>query len=75
MIAANIRRLCKEQGITISALEKSLNIGNGTISRWDNSSPRVDTLKLVADNFGITVDSLLRPDDAQIGAAACSSSA
>ena len=63
MIIANVRGFCATRGISLSALEKTLCIGNGTISRWDKSSPRVDTLKAVADYFGITVDELLREDD------------
>lgn len=62
MIAENIRRLCKERGTSISALEKNLGIGNGTISRWENCSPRVDTLKAVADYFNQTIDDLLQDD-------------
>lgn len=54
-----IKRLCKERGISIRALEQTLGMGNGVIGKWSNSSPRVDTAKLVADYFGITVDDLL----------------
>ena len=54
-----IKRLCKERGTSIRALEQTLGIGNGVIGKWSNSSPRVDTAKLVADYFGITVDDLL----------------
>ena len=64
MIAENIRNLCKQQGISICALEKNLEIGNGTISRWDKSSPRVNTLKTVADYLGCSIDELRREDNA-----------
>lgn len=59
MILKNIQALCKERNISISALEKAVNIGNGTISRWGESSPRVNSLKVVAEYFGVTVDDLL----------------
>ncbi|MCI8594889.1 MAG: helix-turn-helix transcriptional regulator [Oscillospiraceae bacterium] len=55
-----IRALCKKRGISIWALEKKLGIGNGVVARWAQSSPRVESIKAVADFFGITVDELLR---------------
>lgn len=58
----NIRRKCAEHGITIAALERDTGIGNGVIARWQTSSPRVDSLKKVADYFGVTVDELLTTD-------------
>ena len=59
MIYENISRLCLENGISISKLEKTLGFGNGVIGKWNDSSPRADALKKVADFFGVTVDSLL----------------
>lgn len=59
MILKNISSLCKEKGISIAKLEKEVGLGNGTIGKWAESSPKVDTLKKVADFFGVTVDSLL----------------
>ena len=54
-----IKALCVERGITIAELERETGIGNGTISRWGQSFPRVDRLRAVADFFGCTVDELL----------------
>lgn len=59
MIYDNISRLCQEKNITISALERELGIGNGTIGGWRRSSPRIDKLALVANYFGITIDDLV----------------
>lgn len=55
-----IRSLCQEHGTSVWALERELGIGNGVIARWSRSSPRVETVKLVADYFGVTVDELLK---------------
>ena len=60
LILENVKRLCKQKQTSIWALEKALGIGNGTISKWETSSPSVDKLKRVADYFGVTVDDLLR---------------
>ena len=62
MILDNIRKLCEKQGLTLRALERALNIGNGVIAGWSEGRPRVDLLKRVADYFGVTVDELLRED-------------
>ena len=59
MIYKNVVRLCKEKGISIARLERETGIGNGTIGRWEKSSPSVDNAKKVADFFGVTVDSLM----------------
>lgn len=54
----NIQALCKAAGISISALEKATGLGNGVISRWENSSPRLENVQLVAKYFGVSVDQL-----------------
>ena len=55
MILSRIMALCEKKGISISKLEKECGIGNGTISRWDESAPRIDNLKKVADYFGVDI--------------------
>ena len=60
MIYQNVVRLCKEKGISIARLERETGLGNGTIGRWERSSPNVDNAKKVADFFGVTVDSLMQ---------------
>ena len=59
MIIENIEMLCKEKGISVSGLEKTLGFGNSTISKWSSSSPTVEKLMAVSD-FGVSVDYLLR---------------
>ena len=59
LIYQNVLRFCEERGISLARLERETGIGNGTISRWKTSFPRVDILKKVADYFGVSVDSLL----------------
>lgn len=59
LILENITSLCKKHGVSIARLEKEAGIGNGTVARWGESFPRVDSLKKVAGYFGVTVDELL----------------
>lgn len=63
MIVANIRALCGEKGVTIAEVERVTGIGNGVIRRWDEGSPRLSSIKRVADFFGVTVDELLKDDE------------
>ncbi len=59
MILDHIYSLCKEKNVSIARLEREIGIGNGTIGRWDVSSPSVKNVKAVADYFGVTVDYLV----------------
>lgn len=48
MLLEKIKELCKERGISIAELEKQAGLANGTIRKWDVSSPYVDSLSSVA---------------------------
>lgn len=63
MILKNIIKLCRERGISISKLEKTLGFGNATIRGWENSSPSVDKIKKVADFFGVSIEVLISGSD------------
>ena len=57
-----VDRICElahEKGTSISALEKTLGLGNGIIGKWRKQSPSCDKLKLVADYLNATIDYLL----------------
>ena len=60
MIVKNVEVLCKNRGITVSALERQLGFGNSTIAKWAKCSPTVEKLSAVASFFGCTVDDLLQ---------------
>lgn len=53
-----IKSLCASKKTSIKALERELGLGNGTIRRWDDSSPSYDKLQKVASYFGIKVADL-----------------
>ena len=57
-IVERIKTLCAESHITIASLERRLNLGNGTIGRWNTASPTVEHLGRVADYFGVSLDYL-----------------
>lgn len=57
-IVERIKTLFAESHITIASLERRLNLGNGTIGRWNTASPTVERLGRVADYFGVSLDYL-----------------
>lgn len=59
MIYDRIKEICKERGISVSAVEKEAGLGTGTISKWNESSPTVANLQAVAKVLHTTVDKLM----------------
>nr|DAR47830.1 MAG TPA: helix-turn-helix domain protein [Bacteriophage sp.] len=59
LILERIERWCKENNTSIHALEQKCGIGNATISKWDESIPRIDTLRKVSVETGIPVNELI----------------
>ena len=54
-----IKELAKAKGISLPTLEAELGFGNGTIVKWDKSTPNAEKLNTVAKYFGVTMDYLL----------------
>ena len=69
MVYQNVENRCRAAGISIARLEKETGLGNATVRGWKRSSPTVDSLKRVADYFGVTVNDLIA-DPAEDGSAA-----
>jgi len=45
--------------MSLPDLEAKIGLGNGTISRWKQSSPNTDKLAKVADELNVSIDFLL----------------
>lgn len=58
-LVEKIRVLANQRNMSLPDLEIKVGLGNGTISRWKNSSPNTDKLSKVADELGVSVDFLL----------------
>lgn len=54
-----IRTLARQRDMSLLQLEQELGLGNGTISRWRNSSPNTEKLQKIADYFNVSMDYLL----------------
>lgn len=56
----NYTKLCREKGVSPTALTIALGFSNATATRWKKgATPNGSTLKKIADHFGITVSELL----------------
>ena len=49
----------KKKGLTFNRIERELGLGNGTIKRWKDQSPRLDKLTAVARFVGVSLDYLV----------------
>gem|GEM_PF-3896232 len=58
-LLVRIKELCIKNSTTLATLEKTLGFGNGTLSRWDMSSPSVNKILKVANYFNVSVDYLI----------------
>lgn len=54
-----IKTLAQKEGMSLPALEEELGFGNGTIVKWDKSTPNAEKLNAVAKYFGVSMDYLL----------------
>lgn len=58
-LVEKIRTLARQRDLSLPQLEQELGLGNGTISRWRNSSPNTEKLQKIADYFNVSMDYLL----------------
>lgn len=58
-IVDKIKDLCISKGITLTELEREINIGRGVIRKWDTAAPNSDKLQKVSDYFHVSTDYLL----------------
>lgn len=62
-IVERIQIKLKEKGLNIKKLERELNFGNGTIRRWDNSSPSCDKIEKVANYLNVSMDWIITGEE------------
>ena len=54
-----IEQAIKEKGSNFKRVERECGLGNGTIKRWGEQSPRLDKLVLVSEYLQISLDYLV----------------
>lgn len=58
-LKSRIQYLARKKGLSLTKIEEKLGFGNGTITKWDRSSPSIDKLRLVAELLNVSIDFLL----------------
>ena len=58
-----IKKLCDERGIAVTALEKELGYGRGSIGKMRTSKASAARIREIADYFGVTSDYIYTGDD------------
>ena len=61
-----LKELRKEQGLTQAQFGEKIGVTNKTVSRWENGNylPSVDMLKILSDEFGVTINEILNGERA-----------
>lgn len=59
MLYNKIKEICRSKGISVTAVEKKAGLSRAAISKWNDSSPTVEKLQLVAKVLEVTLDDLL----------------
>lgn len=54
-----IKKLCKKNNTTIKALERSLDLSNGSIRNWDTKPPSYDKVEKVAKYFNVSIEYII----------------
>lgn len=54
-----IESVIREKGLTFTRVERDCGLGNGTIKRWSEQSPRPDKLVVVAEYLDVSLDYLV----------------
>ena len=60
MLYDNVKTLCDEQKISISALERALKFPRSSICKWNENEPGIRKVQKVADYFGVPIEKLLK---------------
>lgn len=58
-----IRELCKQNGISVTVLEKELGYGNGSLTKASTNSIKADRLLSIAKYFNVSMEFLMGEDD------------
>lgn len=59
LLTERIKFLAKPLGMTFASIERDIDIGRGTIRKWDTNCPSADKLLKVANLLNTTTDFLL----------------
>lgn len=59
MLYEKIKQICKEKGVSVRSIEKEAGLSNGAISKWNEVTPKVDSIQAVAKALKVDIKKLL----------------
>lgn len=59
MLYDKIKKIAKENNISIYRIERDLDLSNGSIRKWNSSIPLAQTLNKVAKYLGVSISELM----------------
>ena len=59
MLYDKIKKIAKENNISIYRIERDLDLSNGSIRKWNSSIPLSQTLNNVAKYLGVSISDLM----------------
>lgn len=59
VIVESIKKLCKDNNITVSQLEKETGMSQGLVSKWKDKIPSLDKIVDIANYFNVTIDEVI----------------
>lgn len=62
-----IKTLCKNNGVTVTGLEKELGFARGSLCKVDTNKPSMEKVKKLADYFHVSADYLMNGDEKEGG--------
>ena len=59
IIVDSIKKLCRDNNITVSQLEKETGMSQGLVSKWKDKIPSLDKIVDIADYFHVSIDEVV----------------
>lgn len=58
-----IKKLCKENGVTVTKLEREIKIAKGSLCKVNTNKPSMEKVQKIADYFNVSVDYLMGAEE------------
>lgn len=58
-----IKKVAKTKGVSIRKIEMDLELSNGSLSKWNLSTPSVDKINKVAEYLNVPISELLKESE------------
>lgn len=58
-----IKKLCKENGVTVTGLEKELGFSRGSLCKVNTNKPSMEKVQKISDYFNVSVEYLMGTEE------------